>query len=127
MAATIADFPDLTIHSLDTVVVDPVKRDESWGCGHVVTGSRSSFAQSGTPDQRVREQLAALGWTEDWAYGADGVDGTAYALRLGTVICHVRGAWDGGDITDPSNVPEDWYRMSVGCTDASSSGPPDPP
>ncbi len=121
VAAVLAGMPSLEIVPADTTVVDPRTQYEAWGCTYAVTGSMSMFRGADTPDERVREALAALGWREDWDYGADGPDGTAYAFRSGPVICYFRGSWDGGDITDSTYVPEDWYQMSAGCIEAAEA------
>jgi hypothetical protein len=55
------------------------------------------------------------GWQLDNRYGADGKDGTSFAIRNDDIICLVSGKWDGGDDSDPDYVPGDEYEMLVGC------------
>ncbi len=117
-------IPGLVVTARDTVVVDPRFRGEAWGCALSVVGSVAEFRDSDYPDQVLRLKLTAREWVEDFGYGADGPDGTATAFRNGPVICFLRGSWDGGDITDSTYVPEDWYLLNVGCVESADLDSP---
>jgi hypothetical protein len=85
------------------------------GCRVEMKGSAAAYRKSGQPDVALREKFAELGWTEDFAYGADGPDGSAFAFRNGPALCVFRAHWDGGDDSDPTYVPEDRYDIEVDC------------
>jgi hypothetical protein len=115
VAQVVADIPSVSTTQIDTSVVDHRIGRTAPGCRVQVTGSRSAFGERDSPDERLRNELASRGWTEDFAYGADGPDGTAFALVTGSVLCMFEAAWDGGDDSDPSYVPDDGYRLIAWC------------
>lgn len=86
------------------------------GCRVAITGSFARAPEGGDAANRLREAFAARGWREMVSYGADGKDGTAFALRKGPVACLFRGSWNGGADGEPPISPEDAYRVSVICT-----------
>ncbi len=89
----------------------------SLGCRLRLVGSWALFEGQEPADQLLRTTLAAAGWVEDWGYGADGPDGTAFGFRHDNVLCLFRAMWDGGDISDSTYVPSDRYELLAGCTE----------
>ena len=89
----------------------------SHGCRLRLVGSFSLFEGREPADQLLRTTLTAKGWVEDWDYGADGPDGTAFGFRHDGVLCLFRAMWDGGDDADSTYVPDDRYELLAGCTE----------
>jgi hypothetical protein len=118
VASLLEETPGLEVTRKDTVVVDPRTQREAWGCILSVVGSFTDFHDNYTPDMMLRSELPGRNWVENYDYGADGPDGTATAYRNGSSICFLRGSWDGGDISDSTYVPEDWYHLVVGCAES---------
>jgi hypothetical protein len=115
IAQVVADIPTVTTTRTDTLVVNHRMDRTAPGCRVRVTGSRSAFGERNSPDERLRNEWASRGWTEDFRYAADGPDGTAFALIKGPVLCMFEAAWDGGDDSDPSYVPDDRYQLIAWC------------
>ena len=111
----LADFPTLAVNRSEGEVRDYRRGETGQGCRVEMKGSAAAFSESGQPDIALREEFAGLGWTEDYEYGADGPDGSAFAFRKGSVLCVFRAQWDGGDDSDPTYVPEDRYDVEVDC------------
>lgn len=99
------------------------------GCRVFLSGSFAALHGAPDASARLRTAFGSAGWRELLDYGADGKDGTAFAFRNDGVRCFVVGAWNGGADGDPEIPPEDWYKVSVGCTNEvrgqGSSGPDD--
>lgn len=55
------------------------------------------------------------GWIPLYHYSADGPDGTVLGYQRGTVRCLVQESWDGGDDSDTTYVPADWFREVTTC------------
>jgi len=94
---------------------DETLRRPVFGCGLDISGSFKRAEKTGDASVRLRESFMGAAWQEIGAYGADGTDGTSFAFRKGVVACFVRGTWNGG-ANDPAVPPEDWYKVSVFCT-----------
>ncbi len=58
---------------------------------------------------------AGPGWVPLLHYSADGPDGTALGYQRGTVRCLVEESWDGGDDSDSTYVPADWFKEQTTC------------
>lgn len=113
-AAIAVSTPGAAVSRENGVVVDAELPQTSSGCRIEVEGS---FARSEGRDAavRLREGLAARGWTEHDGRSADGPDGTAFALGSPRAGCLVRGRWDGGDDAgEPAPVADD-YAVTVLC------------
>lgn len=115
VARILADQPALAIDRSEGQVRDYRTGEVGRGCRVEVKGSVSAYRDSDAPDVFLRKQLAGLGWTEDYQYGADGPAGSAFAFRRGSVLCLFQASWDGGDDSDPSYVPDDRYDIEVDC------------
>ena len=55
------------------------------------------------------------GWVHLLRYTADGPDGNLSGFQRGTVRCGVANSWDGGDDSDSTYVPEDWFVEEITC------------
>lgn len=55
------------------------------------------------------------GWVPLYHYSADGPDGTVLGYQRGPVRCLVQQSWDGGDDTDTTYVPAEWFREVTTC------------
>ena len=86
---------------------------------HVRTFGRFSALKGDNPGELVRNKFQAMGWKEELRFAADGPDGTSFAFRRDPLWCQIRGAWDGGDDSDPGYEPSDEYIISVTCTKSS--------
>lgn len=115
IAALLSDESGQITITRDTAVQDPRTGEVLPGCALRLDGLRSAWAGGASPDERVRAGLGALGWREHLHYGADGPDGTAFALWRESATCFVRADWDGGDDADPSYVARDDYVLTVEC------------
>jgi hypothetical protein len=115
ISALVSEGPVDSLQRSNIVVEDERTRRRGDGCRVRLVATRTAFANEDSPDQRVRAVLPTLGWEEDWDYGADGPDGTAFALRKDTILCLVRASWDGGDIADPTYVPDPRYELVARC------------
>jgi hypothetical protein len=60
-------------------------------------------------------QSAGAGWRRLSHYDADGPDGSQTAYQRADVRCVEAQAWDGGDDSDSTYVPENWYRLELTC------------
>ncbi len=58
---------------------------------------------------------AGPGWVPLYRYGADGPDGSSLAYQRGRVRCLVEDSWDGGDDSDSTYVPADWFKQATTC------------
>lgn len=115
----LADFPSDSMTLSEGEVEDYRTGQAGRGCRVEMKGSAAAFRESGEPDVALRERFAAPNWTEDYAYAADGPDGSAFAFRKGPVLCVFRAFWDGGDDSDPTYVPADRYDVEVACMSSS--------
>jgi hypothetical protein len=63
-----------------------------------------------------------LGTGQGWIwlnhYAADGPDGTSMGYQRGNARCVVEQSWDGGDDSDSTYVPADWFRETTTCWSA---------
>ncbi|MGD8699295.1 MAG: hypothetical protein PVJ43_08400 [Gemmatimonadales bacterium] len=115
VARILIGFPTLEIDSTEGEVRDYRTGRTGPGCRVEMKGSAAAVEESDAPDVALREKFAELGWTEDYAYAADGSDGSAFAFRKGSALCVFQAHWDGGDDSDPTYVPEDRYEIEVDC------------
>lgn len=119
VSKVLSDVPVVSLEQSNVLVEDERSHRKGDGCQVRLLGSRPEFAGGDTPDQQVRTVLPVSGWLEDYDYGADGPDGTAFALRKDTVLCQFRAMWDGGDITDSTYVPDPRYELVARCMEDS--------
>jgi hypothetical protein len=94
------------------------------GCRVRVEGTFGGLRGTQRPEARIAEMLQRRGFKHDNRFDADGPDGTVFALRAKTILCIVDGKWDGGDDSDPTYVPGDWYMVEVACRSEPLSAKP---
>jgi len=111
----ISEEPVDSLLRSNAVVEDERTHRKDSGCQVRALTSRRDVPDEESPDHRVRTALPTYGWVEDYDYAADGPDGTAFALRRDAILCQFRASWDGGDITDPTYVPDPRYELVVRC------------
>jgi len=109
-------------HTLDTTIV---RHDGSFtnefvegprhGCVLDVAGRLSNERKAG-PDNDVMDRFVAGGWVPELHISADGPDGSDFGLRSRDVLCIAQFQWDGGDDSDSTVVPGDWYTLKLACT-----------
>ena len=92
------------------------------GCRFVVKGTFAGLQGTPRPEERIAETLQDHAFAYDHRLDADGPDGTRFTLRTDARACTIEGRWDGGDDSDPTYVPGDWYEFIVVCTCDLSSG-----
>jgi hypothetical protein len=85
------------------------------GCVLDVEGQLSNERKAG-PDNDVMDRFVAGGWVPELHISADGPDGSDYGLRSRDVLCIAQFQWDGGDDSDSTVVPGDWYTLKLVCT-----------
>ncbi len=81
---------------------------------------RNAKAPVDTAAERLETALALVrgtgeGWVPLYHYGADGADGSDLAYQRGRVRCLVEQSWDGGDESDTTYVPADWFKERTTC------------
>ncbi len=81
---------------------------------------RDSAAHVDTAAQHLETALALVrgagpGWVPLYRFGADGPDGSSLAYQRGRVRCLVEQTWDGGDDSDSTYVPADWFKEQTTC------------
>lgn len=87
------------------------------GCRLAIAGSFAATPPGDDAIRRLRDGFAARGWRELLAHAADGVDGSAFALRSEAVACWFQASWDGGSDDAPAKPRGPAYAISVLCTD----------
>ena len=85
------------------------------GCLVKIEGSFKALGTGETADRRISLFAESRGWLCDGSHSADGPDGTVFAYWTPTAWCLVTGRWDGGDDSNPNNVPGSGYGVTVGC------------
>lgn len=104
--------------------------DERYDCarqGCVVTlkGRFSTLGEQETPDSWLGDYLERKGWAPTLSHGADGPDGTSYALHQPGALCIVQGRWNHWDDEDGGHT-EDWFQTIVSCGGAERQPPHEP-
>lgn len=120
VAAVLAHAASTSLERSNGTVENQRMGTASLGCRLRLVGSWALFEEDESVDQLLRTTLAATGWVEDWDYGADGPDGTAFGFRHHGVLCLFHAMWDGGDDSDSTYVPSDRYELLAGCTEGHS-------
>lgn len=87
------------------------------GCVVIVVGDRNKvpgrFPPADSPYPKPGSAAAKAGWKADRE--ADGPDGTLYRISRGNIFCLVSGSWDGGDASDPKEVPSPLFLINARC------------
>jgi hypothetical protein len=87
------------------------------GCVVTVVGDRNKvlgkFPPADGPYPKPGSAAASAGWKADRE--ADGPDGTSYRIVRGNVFCLLTGSWDGGDASDPNEIPSPLFLITAQC------------
>jgi hypothetical protein len=118
------NVPGAEVTRSEDAVEDHASGLKRSGCRVRVEGTFSGLRGTQRPEARIAEMLQRRGFKHDNRFDADGPDGTAFALRAKTILCIVDGKWDGGDDSDPTYVPGDWYKVEVACRSEPLSAKP---
>jgi hypothetical protein len=118
--ASTAPEDSALVTRVDTVLAPPLGERRVLSCvvrvwlPHGLQGSR---ALAGAGDDRVPPALgnAEGEWRRLLRYDADGPDGNLSGYQRAHVRCTVAQGWDGGDDSDSTYVPGDWYRQELTC------------
>jgi hypothetical protein len=106
----------------DTILTDPRGGPEAWQRHGCLLSVVDTTSREGAPTDLLDSLFRMNGWKYLTEYAADGPDGTMFAFDGARELCVVRGAWDGGDDSDPTVVPAPGFTISVGCVPANSRG-----
>ncbi len=116
--SSLVAMPGVKVEQTDGPFPDHRTGKESDGAGLTMRGTFGALHGKPDPTAVAHQKLQDAGWQEDIEYSADGPDGTTFAMRKDGILCFVEGRWDGGDGSDPSNVPPDDYTVTIQCTGA---------
>ncbi|MBI4721175.1 MAG: hypothetical protein HY770_08165 [Chitinivibrionia bacterium] len=107
--------PGTIVEMVEGTFIDPDIPHPVEGCMIVISGSWGELDEDPSPTDAVFEYLSDQDWTQRTAYSADGPDGTSFSFCIDSVMCIVRGSWEGGDDADSTIVPSDVYQVIVYC------------
>jgi hypothetical protein len=89
------------------------------GCELKATGSftsvRTDTSASRTNEGDLVDALGTAGWVEIPRYSADGPDGSISGMRSRETVCIFAWSWDGGDDSDSTYVPSDYWELVTRC------------
>jgi hypothetical protein len=80
-----------------------------------VNGAAATGADSGQGPAPALIASTGPQWVSLLRYVADGPDGSLVGYQRGVVRCTVASSWDGGDDSDSTYVPEDWFKEETSC------------
>ena len=121
-ATFLKTLPGTTVDRPAGPVDDPHSNAKLQGCKVHARGTFAALKSTPSPDDRLGRWFEERGWKGNPDYDADGPDGTAFAYETDKVRCFVRIDWDGGDDSDPSIIPEDWFEAEFGCVATEAGG-----
>ncbi len=111
------------VRRVDSVVTPYLSDTALSACVVAAYEEHSRLRKAGPADpaaERLETALALVrgagrGWAALVRYGADGPDGSTLAYQRGRVRCLVEQSWDGGDDSDTTYVPADWFKEQTTC------------
>jgi hypothetical protein len=115
VVAVLGGLPGAKVTRSEGPFKDPIEGIDRNGCRVEAKGTFGALGNANRPEFQIEEALQARGLKPDLRYSADGMDGTAFALRNDRVLCLISGRWDGGDDSNPDYKTTDWYEISAGC------------
>ena len=117
-------FDSTTVRQVDSLVT-PYASDSAVSACVVLADQvhsmlRNAKAPVDTEAQHLETALALVrgtgpGWIPLYHFQADGPDGSDLAYQRGRVRCLVEESWDGGDDSDSTYVPADWFKEVTTC------------
>jgi len=93
---------------------------KAWTTRIVVTDTTSC------PNDVVGDALVKRGWVPNYAYGADGPDGSDMGYVTAKYLCVIVAQWDGGDDTDTTYVPAPGCEVRITCVPRREDDVPKP-
>ena len=112
------------VRAADSVLVPPLGDTSVAACVVQATqahGGRLQMGGSAAGGDAGPEAVPALvasttpHWVSLLPYSADGPDGNLVGYQRRAVRCTVASSWDGGDDSDSTYVPEDWFKEETSC------------
>jgi hypothetical protein len=104
------------VRAADSLLVPPLGDTSVAAC--VVQATQPHGRRSKTGGQDTVPALVASTkptWVSLLSYSADGPDGNLVGYQRSAVRCTVASSWDGGDDSDSTYVPEDWFKEETSC------------
>jgi hypothetical protein len=110
------------VQMVDSLLVPPLGDTAVVAC--VVHATQAQGAQprisatgADTGQGAAPALIASTGprWVSSLRYVADGPDGSLVGYQRGVVRCTIASSWDGGDDSDSTYVPEDWFKEETSC------------
>jgi hypothetical protein len=84
-------------------------------CSVAYDGTYKDFPAATTPHDLLARRLEHAGWRQILECAADGPDGTSMAYARDSMVVVIEGQWDGGDDSDSTYVPQDFYKLRIVC------------
>jgi hypothetical protein len=75
-------------------------------------GTYSDF-KNRSIDQELSDTLQKRNWQYNFQCSADGPDGTSFSFLKGDLMVVIDARWDGGDDSDSTYIPSDYYYISL--------------
>ena len=97
----------------DSLLVPPLGDTAVAAC--VVQATEAHGGNAGQEAVPALVESTRPHWVGLLRYAADGPDGTLVGYQRGPVRCTVASSWDGGDDSDSTYVPEDWFKEETSC------------
>lgn len=105
------------VRAIDSLLVPPLEDTAVAACVVQATEAHGSAARADAGQDAVPALVASTRphWVGLLRYAADGPDGTLAGYQRGAVRCTVASSWDGGDDSDSTYVPKDWFKEETSC------------
>ena len=112
------------VRSADSLLVPPLGDSSVAACVVQATKPHRRGSTTGGPaagNDAGQDTVPALvastkpRWVSLLPYSADGPDGNLVGYQRDAVRCTVANSWDGGDDSDSTYVPEDWFKEETSC------------
>jgi hypothetical protein len=112
------------VRAADSLLVPPLEDTVVAACVVQATQAHGGRSKIGGPAARAdagQDAVPALvastrpHWVGLRRYVADGPDGTLVGYQRSAVRCTVASIWDGGDDSDSTYVPQDWFKEETSC------------
>jgi hypothetical protein len=122
--ATFWDHRGAQVRAADSLLVPPLRDTSVAACVVQATQAherRSKTGGSAAGKDAGQDTVPALvastkpTWVSLLPYNADGPDGNLVGYQRSAVRCTVASSWDGGDDSDSTYVPEDWFKEETSC------------
>lgn len=106
----------------------PFWHDERRGCRLAFAKPTAELGQGASPEEALREKLAARGWRDDPRHSADGPGTTVFGLRKGAVLCIISAGAQAWIDDDGEFGVSDTYEFEATCAETDEPPyEPEPP